>query len=121
MSWTRTGALLLGTAVLLGAFGAHGLRERLDAYSLGVWEKAVFYQFIHAFAILVTPILGSAGLLAERSVKPVCILFACGILLFCGSLYVLALSGVTMLGAVTPLGGLAFLGAWGWMAFRAGK
>lgn len=121
MNWAQLGALLLGTAVLLGAFGAHGLRERLDAYSLGIWEKAVFYQFIHALALLITPMLARTSAIAERAVKPVCILFAVGILFFSGSLYVLALSGVATLGAITPLGGLAFLAAWGWLAWALSK
>ena len=121
MNWAQLGTLLLGTAVLLGAFGAHGLRARLDAYSLSVWEKAVFYQFIHGFGLLITPILARTNLIAERAVRPVCALFAVGILFFSGSLYVLALSGVSALGAITPLGGLAFLAAWTWLAVAMSK
>ena len=48
MIWPAVGAMLLAVAVLLGAFGAHGLRDRLDVYSMGIWEKAVFYHFVHA-------------------------------------------------------------------------
>lgn len=117
MNWSAIGALALALAVGLGAFGAHGLRDRLDAYSLGIWEKAVFYQFVHALALLVLPLLvrdiGSAGRVGW--------LFALGILLFSGSLYALALSGVRTLGAVTPFGGVCFIAGWlllAWTLFR---
>ena len=53
MNWTATGAIGLALAVILGAFGAHGLRARLDAYSMSVYERAVFYHFIHAMGLLV--------------------------------------------------------------------
>ena len=43
----------MALAVALGAFGAHGLRARLDTYAMGVYEKAVFYHFIHALGVLV--------------------------------------------------------------------
>ena len=52
MNYAALGAIAMAVAVALGAFGAHGLRERLDAYSLGIWEKAVFYHFIHAIGML---------------------------------------------------------------------
>ena len=103
MNWSAIGAVALGLAVALGAFGAHGLRSRLDEYSLGIYEKAVFYHFIHAIGLLVVPLLTKN----ER----VCWLLALGILLFSGSLYALAISGVRALGAVTPFGGLAFIAA----------
>jgi uncharacterized membrane protein YgdD (TMEM256/DUF423 family) len=109
MNWSSAAAVLLALAVMLGAFGAHGLKNRLDAYAMGIWEKAVFYHFVHALGMLVAaqmPKLGSgAG-------AWVCGLLAAGILLFSGSLYALALSGVRALGAVTPLGGVSFIAGW---------
>jgi len=107
MSWPAAGAIGLGLAVMLGAFGAHGLRKRLDAYSMGIWERAVFYHFVHALGLLIVPLLvrGTAR-------TWVCWLLLAGVVLFCGSLYTLALTGVRMLGAVTPLGGLSFIAAW---------
>src|SRR5262249_46502313 len=53
MTWSAIAALLLALAVMLGAFGAHGLKDRLDAYSMDVYQKAVFYHFIHALGLLV--------------------------------------------------------------------
>jgi uncharacterized membrane protein YgdD (TMEM256/DUF423 family) len=96
----------------LGAFGAHGLRARLDAYSLGIWEKAVFYHFVHAFGLLIVPVLAGTGAVEPASADRVCWLLAAGILIFSGSLYILAVTGIRALGAVTPLGGVAFIAAW---------
>ena len=114
MNWSAIGAVMLAAAVATGAFGAHGLRGRLDAYGLEIWEKAVFYHFIHALGILVVPALG---------VPPgrVCWLLALGILFFSGSLYALALSGVRILGAVTPIGGTAFIAAWLVLAYELAR
>jgi len=118
MNWSGLGAILLGLAVISGAFGAHGLRGRLDAYSMGIYEKAVFYQFIHALGILIVPLFTRVGALTESSTNWVCGLLLTGILIFSGSLYVLALSGIRTFGAITPIGGLSFIAAWFLLAFR---
>lgn len=112
MNWSATGALALALAVILGAFGAHGLRGRLDAYLMGVYEKAVFYHFIHAMGILIVSLLPRTGTLAQSSSNWVCGLLLGGILVFSGSLYALAISGNRLLGAITPVGGVAFIAAW---------
>ena len=101
--------------VALGAFGAHGLRNRLGALPDGarrleVWETAARYHVYHALA------LGLVAYLCARSPGTLTnisgYLFQAGIVLFSGSLYVLALSGMRVLGAVTPFGGLCFLAGW---------
>ena len=61
MNWTAVGAIALALAVMIGAFGAHGLRGRLDDYSIGIYERAVFYHFIHALGILIVECLHPAG------------------------------------------------------------
>ncbi|HLY18260.1 MAG TPA: DUF423 domain-containing protein [Bryobacteraceae bacterium] len=118
MSWSGIGALLAGLAVVLGAFGAHGLRGRLDAYSMGIYERAVFYQFVHALGMLIVPLFARAGTLTESAANWVCWLLLAGILIFSGSLYLLAITGVRTLGAVTPIGGLSFIAAWFLLAYR---
>lgn len=118
MNWSATAAVLLGLAVGSGAFGAHGLKGRLDAYSMGVYEKAVLYHFFHALGLLIASILPRVGVISQSAGTWVCGLLFAGILLFSGSLYILALSGMTILGAVTPLGGVAFLAAWFLLAYR---
>jgi uncharacterized membrane protein YgdD (TMEM256/DUF423 family) len=121
LNWSATGAILLALAVILGAFGAHELRGRLDAYLMSVYEKAVFYHFIHALGLLIVSTLPKTGSLSESAAAWVCGLLLAGILIFSGSLYVLALTGLRVLGAVTPVGGLSFIAAWvllAWMLLR---
>ena len=112
MNWPATGAVALGLAVMLGAFGAHALRARFDAYSMDIWEKAVFYHFVHALGLLVVPLMARAGAMTPGGANRVCWLLAAGVLIFSGSLYTLAVTGVRTLGAITPLGGTAFIAAW---------
>ncbi|MWV15116.1 DUF423 domain-containing protein [Pseudomonas sp. L-22-4S-12] len=108
------------TGVALGAFAAHGLKARLSAEYLAVFQTGVHYQLIHALALFGVALLLQrlpSGLLQAAGS-----LFALGILLFSGSLYLLTLSGIGKLGMITPLGGLAFLGGWlclGLAAWRA--
>ncbi|MDX1496882.1 MAG: DUF423 domain-containing protein [Salinisphaeraceae bacterium] len=100
---------LLG--VVLGAFGSHGLKARLSADMLAVWQTAVEYQFYHSLALI-----GVGLLLMQQSQASLAgwagLAFAIGIVLFSGSLYVLALSGIKPLGAITPIGGLSFIVGW---------
>jgi uncharacterized membrane protein YgdD (TMEM256/DUF423 family) len=112
MTWSAVGAAGLGLAVVLGAFGSHGLRGRLDAYSMGIYERAVLYQFIHAMGLLVVPILVRMTALKPSTGTLVCALLFAGIEIFSGSLYLLALTGTRWLGAITPIGGACFIAAW---------
>jgi uncharacterized membrane protein YgdD (TMEM256/DUF423 family) len=114
MNWTAVGAIALALAVMIGAFGAHGLRGRLDDYSIGIYERAVFYHFIHALGILIVSVF-----IPGRAATWVCGLLAAGIVLFSGSLYALALTGNRMLGAITPIGGVSFIAAWVLLAVTA--
>jgi len=112
MTWSSAGAILLALAVAFGAFGAHGLRNRLDAYSMSVYEKAVFYHFVHALGLLIVSVLPKTGTFSEFATNWVCGLLLAGIVIFSGSLYALAITGNRMLGAITPLGGVSFIAAW---------
>src|ERR1051326_881046 len=112
MNWTATAALVLALAVSIGAFGAHGLQGRLDAYSMGVYEKGVMYHFFHALGMLAVPLLVRAGLISGSAGNWAGGLLLAGIVLFSGSLYVLAITGVRTLGAITPFGGASFIAAW---------
>jgi uncharacterized membrane protein YgdD (TMEM256/DUF423 family) len=119
--WIAMGAAFGFVGVLLGAFGAHALKTRLDAPLLEVWQTAVAYQFYHALALLAVGLLLRTAPSALLQAAGVC--FAAGILLFSGSLYALCLSGLRGLGAITPLGGLLFLAGWAslfWAAWRQG-
>lgn len=104
-------ALAAFLAVALGAFGAHGLRGRLDDHMMAVYQTAVQYHFWHALGLGLVAVLvklyPDAALLRWAGW-----LMVAGILVFSGSLYTLSISGINWLGAITPLGGLAFLLAW---------
>lgn len=109
----------MALAVAMGAFGAHGLKNRLDAYSMSVYEKAVFYHFVHALGILLIAVLGRAGGITIAGQARVGWLLLIGIIIFSGSLYALALSGIRILGAITPIGGVAFIVGWLVLAYEA--
>lgn len=98
-------------AVALGAFGAHGLKQRLTADMLAVYQTGVQYHFYHTFALLAVALL-MLHMPASGTLRWSGILFVAGIVVFSGSLYVLSFSGVRWLGAITPLGGVAFLAGW---------
>jgi uncharacterized membrane protein YgdD (TMEM256/DUF423 family) len=109
----RLAAFLGFSGVALGAFGAHGLRERVSPAMLEVYRTGVLYHLLHALALLGVA-LGARRL---RRVRAIAALFTAGVVLFSGSLYAMALTGITMLGAITPLGGLAFLAGWAMLFF----
>jgi uncharacterized membrane protein YgdD (TMEM256/DUF423 family) len=119
MNWTVIGSILMALAVAAGAFGAHGLRSRLDAYSLSVYEKAVFYHFIHAIGILLIALLARTDAISPAGQGRAAGLLLVGVLIFSGSLYALSISGVRILGAITPVGGIAFIAGWLLLAYEA--
>ena len=121
MNWAAIGATSLAFAVALGAFGAHALRSRFDAYATGLWDKAVFYHFVHALGLLAVGLAARAGVLGAAGANRVCWLLAAGVLIFSGSLYALALSGIRTLGAITPIGGTAFIAAWVLLAIELAR
>jgi len=117
--WFAVGAIACGIGVGLGAFGAHGLKSRVSAEMLAVFETGVRYQMFHALALLAVGLASARwpGGLVQASGW----LFLIGILVFCGSLYAMTLTGARWLGAITPLGGLSFLVGWALLAIAAWK
>lgn len=110
MSLSTLAALLALLGVALGAFGAHGLKGRLDASLLQAFETGVRYQLYHALALLYVG--ERAGRAAHSGFRLAGWLFVAGVVLFSGSLYALALTGERLWGAVTPVGGACFLAGW---------
>ncbi len=105
-----SGAALALLAVALGAFGAHALRERMEARDLEIFETAVRYQMYHALALLGVAWLATR--LADPLVGWAGWLMIGGTTIFSGSLYLLVLTGPRWLGAVTPLGGAMLVSGW---------
>jgi uncharacterized membrane protein YgdD (TMEM256/DUF423 family) len=119
MNWFAVGAALAGIGVVLGAFGAHGLKSRVSPELLTVFETGVRYHMYHALALL------AVGWAATRwpstQVHAAGFLFVAGIAIFSGSLYTMTLTGLRWLGAVTPIGGLAFILGWAALAWAAAR
>jgi uncharacterized membrane protein YgdD (TMEM256/DUF423 family) len=114
----RTLLTLAGTlgfsAVLLGAFGAHGLRDRLAPSLLEIYRTGVLYHLVHALVVLAVA-FGADRLRRPRLVAG---LFTAGIAIFSGTLYLLAITATMWLGAITPVGGLLLLAGWASLMFE---
>jgi uncharacterized membrane protein YgdD (TMEM256/DUF423 family) len=115
MSLLRIAALLGFVGVALGAFGAHGLRGRVEPELIEVWKTGVLYQLVHALALMGVAAAGPR----VGWPRAVAGLFVAGVIVFSGSLYTMTLTGQRWLGAITPLGGAAFLGGWAALAASA--
>ena len=115
-SFLKLAALLGAISVVLGAFGAHTLKQSISEKSLLTFETGVRYQFYHAIALLFTGILYKE--FSNKSLLWAGRMFSLGILLFSGSLYFLAIvnltenAGLKGIGAITPLGGACFITGW---------
>jgi len=105
------GAFFALTAVMAGAFGAHGLRNLVSERSLEVFQTAVSYQMYHAIALVLAALLAGFGL-SRRLLGLAAGFFLVGILLFSGSLYTLVLTDIRWVGPITPIGGLCFMIGW---------
>jgi uncharacterized membrane protein YgdD (TMEM256/DUF423 family) len=110
-----TASILGVIAVILGAFGAHALKGKIEAAELEIWAKGIEYQFYHVMALLFLSTLPDAK---RKFVAYAYWFFALGILFFSGSLYLLAtreilqISSLSYIGPITPIGGLFFILGW---------
>ena len=108
--WIITGAVMAAIAILLGAFGAHGLKNKITADYLIVFDTGVKYHFYHSLGLMIIGIL--AFHFPSESLNIPSIFFVVGICLFSGSLYVLSITELKWVGAITPVGGLSFIIGW---------
>ncbi|MBV2195990.1 MAG: DUF423 domain-containing protein [Flavobacterium sp.] len=113
-------AAILGiTAIILGAFGAHGLKKVLSMDQLATFEVGVRYQMYHALFLL---FIGTFSFLDEKERTVIFYLTLVGVLFFSGSIYFLATSTIThlktkFLGPITPIGGVFLVSAWGYLFY----
>ena len=117
--WISISAINLALAVMLGAFGAHGLKARATEAQLAWWQTATDYFFYHALGLMLIAIL--MKVLPQLKIQRSFILIQLGIILFCGSLYTMALGLPRGLGAITPIGGALMIAAWLDLAWKAKK
>ena len=118
--WVSLGAFLGGLGVVLGAFGAHSLKNRLTEQKLTAFHTATEYLVIHSLALILVGILAAQMGNADphfKKLNRVGLFFVAGILLFSGSLYVLTFGGPKFFGPITPIGGLSFIIGWFTLAF----
>ncbi len=110
------GALFGGLSVVIGAFGAHGLKPIFSLEQMNSFETGVKYQFYHSLAMIMAGII--YGFHQQASIRWAGWSFLLGIILFSGSLYLLSYLGATSsvglggLGIITPIGGLFFILGW---------
>lgn len=102
------GGLFCGTAVMLGAFAAHGLKKMITPQMLAVFETGVQYQFYHGIALMIFALVAMRGV----TLKWTGLFAMMGVLLFSGSLYLLALTSIKWVGFITPIGGLCMVTCW---------
>lgn len=114
------GAVAMALGVILGAFGAHGLKNKLTADLLAVYQTGVEYHLYHALGLILVGVLINQFPQVSGLHTGGWLLLA-GILIFSGSLYVLAISGIRWLGAITPIGGTAFIAGWLWIAWSLAR
>jgi uncharacterized membrane protein YgdD (TMEM256/DUF423 family) len=109
-------SLLAALGVVLGAFGAHGLKKIVPPETVNTFQTGVQYQMYHAFALFIVAIVYER--FANAYVSNAGWFFLSGIILFSGSLYILTLLkatnkvGLSGIGAITPIGGLLFIIGW---------
>lgn len=113
--WIVISAISGFTAVAIGAFGAHGLKEKLSVEMLEVYKTGVLYHLIHSVVLL--------ALSLNTIIKPELpsIFFIVGIILFSFSLYIYSTSGIRLFAMITPVGGIAFLAGWLLIIYEAIK
>ena len=111
--WIIISALSGFTAVALGAFGSHGLKEKLSPEMMEIYKTGVLYQFIHTIVLL---ILSLTNFIKSKVAS---IFFFAGIVLFSFSLYIYSTSGIKFFAMITPIGGVCFLIGWFWLIVEA--
>ena len=108
--WIIIGAIFAGLSVLIGAFGAHGLKGKISTEDLVIFEVGVRYQMYHAIALILLGLI-SASMSGKILTLPG-IFFCSGIIIFSGSLYLMVLTNIRWLGAITPIGGALLIFGW---------
>ncbi|EKB02612.1 DUF423 domain-containing protein [Myroides odoratimimus] len=116
-------AIIGAIGIMLGAFGAHGLKKVVTEAQVATFEIGVRYQMYHALFLL---FIGICGIFSDKAKKIVMYLVLFGILFFCGSIYLLTFKDVItidlrVIGPITPVGGVLFIVAWLYAGIQAYK
>jgi len=103
-------------AIVIGAFGAHSLKDKITAEYLTVFETGVKYHIYHALGMIIVSLCGLQ--FPSISLHISCILFFVGIILFSGSLYIITITKIKWFGIITPIGGVSFILGWLLTAYK---
>nr|WP_240644697.1 DUF423 domain-containing protein [Paenibacillus paeoniae] len=114
------GAVNAALAIILGAFGAHGLEDKLSEHYLDVFETGVKYHMYSALGLMLIALLDKM-IGGSRKVLIGGRLILAGTIIFSGSLYILSLTGFSKLGIITPIGGVAMIAGWVFVIVGAAK
>jgi uncharacterized membrane protein YgdD (TMEM256/DUF423 family) len=114
--WLAVAAINGLVSVAAGAFGAHGLKGRLDPDMLTIFEIGARYQMYHALALLAVAWLVSRDV-PSANLAGWC--FLVGIVIFTGTLFGIPLTGIKKLGMITPIGGVSLMAGWAILAWAA--
>jgi len=104
------GAIFMALAIVVGAFGAHILKDSLSTEMMKVYQTGVEYQFNNSLGLLIIGLIGFH--IQSKYIKWSGILISIGIILFSGSLYILSVGSIRWIGAITPIGGVSFVAGW---------
>ena len=115
----RLGATLLGLAVAIGAFGAHGLEGKLSDALLKTYHTGVTYHFYHGMAVILCGILKLT--LPQLKSAPIVNCFLVGILFFCTNCYLYSLTNIKFFALLVPIGGISFIVGWFWLAISLSR
>lgn len=118
MRWFALGVWLCGVSVMLGAFGAHSLAERLSARGLELWETSARYLMYGGVGVALCGLAARVGRVPGQFRTAAAALLV-GALVFAGTIAALALGAPDWLGAITPLGGALMIGGFALLGFRA--
>jgi len=110
-----TASLVLMTAVMLGAFGAHGLKAMLTEPAMATFKTGITYHYYHGLALFLCAIL---SVITQKSFKLPYGMFLCGILLFSVNCYLYAVTQIKVIAMIIPVGGLLFITGWLTMAYK---
>ena len=113
ITWIIAGSFFAALAVIFGAFGAHGLKSKISAEDLVIFETGVRYQMYHSLGLILLGLLGISTSINISQLPG--LLFILGIIVFSGSLYLIPLTGLRWLGAITPIGGILLIIGWGFL------
>tara|TARA_B100001287_G_scaffold217858_1_gene186772 strand:+ start:65 stop:466 length:402 start_codon:yes stop_codon:yes gene_type:complete len=124
----KIGIMGIALGIILGAFGAHSLKDVFTQYEMEIWNKGIFYQITNCIGLILIIILFKINIIKDSKLSMG--ILTTGVIFFSGSLYIIALSNVfldtkhllkTLMIPVTPIGGSLIILSWLILLFKINK